>query len=180
MIRAAALLLAAITAAGCLAPLEPDPGETTGTSGTDSLASPAPSTVTRGPGLLQFRLNASYPVGSNVSVVLHNGDQVGYRYRTHYAACDLGYYTASGRKFLIPEGTHCDLANEAELKPGETKALFVWSGLKECVRDNWGCSESRTLPAGSYRIHGFFETWDSGRNGNPSSGSAANVTFRIV
>lgn len=186
MSRLAALALVGLLFAGCAAP-----GDVPGTSSSEPWSlpenSPPPPSKQSGaqpsptPGLLKFRLNESYPVGSNVSVVLENGDRVSYRYRTYYAACDLGYYNnATNRKFLIPEGTHCDIANEAELKPGESKSLFVWRGLKECVKDDWGCTESRTLPAGTYRIHGYFETWGSGRGGNATSGASASVIFRIV
>ena len=57
--------------------------------------------------------------------------------------------------FIVPEGTHCDIANESQIKPGEEVVLLTWS-QHECVKDKWGCIESVPLKAGRYTIVGGF------------------------
>ena len=79
----------------------------------------------------------------------------------------------SAQRFIIPPGTHCDILAEETIEPGERKKLFTWS-LDECVKDEWGCLESRPLPPGTYTIKGRFKPK---AGGTPVS---AETTFRIV
>ena len=123
---------------------------------------------------IQFVLNDTYKVGETIQVKIQNFGQVSYFYNQYYAACELSYFDASGRKFLIPPGTHCDLVAYVEIKPGETRALFEWD-LSECIEDQWGCVKSQPLPEGTYTIQGAFHTSPEG-----SSTAIAEATIEII
>ena len=124
----------------------------TGPSG-PPMAAPSPSPESEG---IRFVLEDTYEVGETVPVRVENLGPVSYLYNVEYQACDLTYRDETGREFIIPPGTHCDLIMIAEIKPGETLTLFRWD-LDECVKDDWGCVESEPLPPGEYTISGRFE-----------------------
>lgn len=124
--------------------------------------------------------------GETVTVRLRNETGKPHVWSRSHEACSMTFGFASGRTFLTPPGTHCDLVSLRVLRPGETVTLFTWR-LDECVRDEWGCAESRPLPAGTYTIEGAFyppTTLTSGneeflgedRDARPAT---ARVTFRI-
>jgi hypothetical protein len=77
-------------------------------------------------------------------------------FQSYYQACFLSYFDSSGRRFIIPRGTHCDLLAEETIRPGERRKLFSWD-LHECVKDEWGCVKSRLLAPGTYTIEGRFK-----------------------
>jgi len=113
-------------------------------------------------GTLHLVTNGSYAAGQTAKVRLANDTETTYVFNdTGYEACNLTYADESGREFIIPPGTHCDLVTMADLPPGETAFLFFWS-LDECIRDEWGCVKSRPLSPGAYTISGSFETKDGG------------------
>jgi len=96
---------------------------TTRTAMAAPTAAPTPDTNSSD---LQFILKDTYKVGQVIAVQIKNSGNVAYSYQVYYAACYLSYYDDSGRKFLIPPGTHCDIWNEVEIQPGETVTLFHW------------------------------------------------------
>ena len=115
-----------------------------------------------------------------------NVGSVAYVYRTYYAACELTYHTESGRRFLVPEGTHCDIANTASVEPGQTVDLFTWD-LDECVKDSWGCSQEnhRDLAPGRYEVRGTFCAARQSAGGYPvgdceAQQSLSGVSFEII
>jgi hypothetical protein len=149
MRRIAGLALGVALLAGCARAAPP-------------LAGPEPAPTSPGPDLA-FVLEHTYTVGEHVAVKLRNQGTATYEYNsTGYEACDLTYTDASGREFLIPPGTHCDLIHIKQLRPGETVTLFNWK-LDECTKDDWGCLETRTLPPGTYTIAGEFERVGGGK-----------------
>lgn len=124
-------------------------------------------------------LDESYARGSAVQVRARNDGDVGYRYRTHYAACDIQYFDERGYPFLVPEGTHCDIANDDVLDPGETVTLFTW-GLARCTKDFWGCGASEPLPPGVYHLSAEFHQdleryWE-----HPETNTRAGATLRVT
>lgn len=122
---------------------------------------------------IRFRLEDSYGVGDTIDVAITNVGTRPYMFEVYYQACFLSYFDSSGRRFIIPPGTHCDIRGEQIIRPGETKQLFTWR-LDECVKDLWGCVRSRTLPPGTYTIKGRFK---------PEVGGTpvrAETTFEIV
>ena len=104
---------------------------------------------------IQFVLNDTYAAGETVEVKIRNRGRVSYTFNPYYEACYISYTDSSGRPFLIPPGTHCDVIVSEEIKPGETKTLFKWN-LDECVEDRWGCARSEPLPEGTYTLKGKF------------------------
>jgi hypothetical protein len=110
---------------------------------------------------IRFVLADEYTVGETVRVVIENVGRRAYVYESMYQACFLSYFDASGRRFTIPPGTHCDILAKAVIKPGERRKLFSWR-LDECVKDQWGCLKSRPLPPGTYTIRGRFAPKASG------------------
>ncbi len=113
----------------------------------------------RGP--LRFVLDKPLEVGGETRVRLHNVGDESYVYNSYYQACYMTFRVRGGRRFLIPEGTHCDLVDRRELAPGETVTLFRWD-LDECVEDNWGCTKAKDLPRGRYVMKGRFRPADGG------------------
>ncbi|MGH3038153.1 MAG: hypothetical protein ACRDLZ_01905 [Gaiellaceae bacterium] len=103
-----------------------------------------------------------YVVGETVDVLIENVGKKAYLFQWPYQACFLRYFDSSGRRFIIPPGTHCDLRSEEPIRPGERQKLFTWS-LDECVKDDWGCVESRPLSPGTYTIKGRFEPDAAGK-----------------
>jgi hypothetical protein len=136
--------------------------------------SPSP-TVTGGPeGDVAFVLQDTYRASEMVDVKITNQGDRAYEYNsTGYEACDLTYRDQTGRVFIIPPGTHCDLIAIEQLRPGETVTLFEWR-LDECVKDNWGCVRSEPLDPGTYTIEGRFNAAGSGPP------AQAEATFEIV
>ena len=123
--------------------------------------------------LIRFLFEPEYVVGERVAVRLQNLGEEAYEYNAEYQACDLTYREETGREFIIPPGTHCDLVLIATIDPGETRTLFHWD-LDECVEDQWGCVESRPLPPGTYTVSGRFRPEGGGDR------VRAIGTFRIV
>jgi hypothetical protein len=115
---------------------------------------PATPETTRGP--IRFLLSDRYTAGTTVDVVIENVGRRAYVFQSFYQACFLSYFDSSGRRFIIPPGTHCDLLAEETIRPGERRKLFSWN-LDECTKDQWGCAKSRPLPPGAYTIKGRFK-----------------------
>ena len=120
--------------------------------GGSSLATPRPQRQTDG---LSFVLRKKYEVGDSTRVRLRNTGDTPYRYNSAYEACDMVFRDSEGRRFLVPEGTHCDMVAPAWVEPGETVTLFTWD-LDECIKDEWGCTRARDLPPGRYTMTGRF------------------------
>lgn len=125
------------------------------------------------PSDIVFVLEPEYRAGETIDVRIRNVGEQTYLYETHYQACFLTYTDGSGREFIIPPGTHCDILAPAEIGPGETKTLFTWH-LDECLEDAWGCQKSGDLPPGVYTIRGSFKPKDGGQ------AATASITFRIT
>ena len=120
-----------------------------------------------------FVMQGNYALGQGISINIKNNGTIKYAYSTYYPACNnLTFHDASLKvrviesfgeikelpagEFIIPRGTHCDLAGDTELLPGEEAELIIWD-QQECIKDNWGCAENIPLQAGSYSIIGSFE-----------------------
>lgn len=123
-------------------------------SGAEAVAARATSTTAEP--ALRFVLDTPLHVGGATRVRLRNNDDVAYFYNPYYEACQMTFRDADGRKFLVPEGTHCDLVAREEVAPGETVTLFRWD-LDECIEDNWGCTKARDLRRGRYSMRGAFK-----------------------
>lgn len=180
------LVLATLPLAGCLENLAPIGSSAWyGQDCPTARGCPIPA-VDAAPGVV-FLLQPEYGAGATVEVSIRNVGPVAYAYRTHYTACDLTYWTASGQRFIIPPGTHCDLANRAALAPGDSTRLFNWS-LDECTKDTWGCAAKRPLAPGTYHVRGDFHPvvgeGDAAQGGSvpadPGNATRAGATFRIV
>jgi hypothetical protein len=137
--------------------------------------SPSPTAGDPGAaGAINFVLQETYNVGDRVQVKIVNDGAHPYRYNsTGYEACNLTYLDQTGRKFIIPPGTHCDLVLIEEIAPGERVTLFTWN-LDECTKDRWGCVKEEPLPPGTYTIEGTFRSSD----GSPAA--HAKATFEVV
>ena len=120
-----------------------------------------------------FVMQDNYALGQDISIKIKNNGTIKYAYSTYYPACNnLIFHDESLKvrmiesfgeikelapgEFIIPKGTHCDLAGDTELLPGEDAELIIWD-QQECIKDNWGCAESIPLQSGSYSIIGSFE-----------------------
>jgi len=112
------------------------------------------------PGPIRFILADRYRTGERVRVKIRNMGPGTFRYNsTGYEACNMSYFDSSGREFIIPPGTHCDLIAIQEIHPGETVTLFTWK-LDECLKDNWGCAKAEPLEPGRYEIEARFKSAD--------------------
>ena len=83
----------------------------------------------------------------------------------------MSYFDSSGREFIIPPGTRCDLITIQEIHPGQTVTLFTWK-LDECVKDDWGCVKAEPLGPGRYEVKARFkpaERWPPTDDGAGSS-----------
>ena len=138
------------------------------TRGHDRPASP--QTVTPA---IRLLLEDSYSAGETIDLRIENVSTRAYLFEAVYAACFLSYFDASGRRFIIPPGTHCDLRSVQAIRPGERRRLFTWR-LDECTEDRWGCVRSRPLPPGTYTITGRFKAKDGGPP------ARVEQTFQIV
>lgn len=140
-------------------------------AGSATTTGPAESERSGGP--IRFLLSDRYTAGETIDVVIENVGPKAYVFQSFYQACFLSYFDSSGRRFIIPPGTHCDMLAEETIRPGERRKLFSWS-LDECIKDQWGCAKSRPLPPGAYTIKGRFKP--------KAAGPPARVetTFRIV
>jgi hypothetical protein len=143
---------------------EPQGPSLTNTSPTNSESRPSP---------IRFVLADSYTVGETIHVVIENVGARAYVFESLYQACFLSYFDSSGRRFIIPPGTHCDILAKSTIKPGERKKLFTWS-LDECVKDQWGCMKSKRLSPGTYTISGRFKPKTGGMP------ARVETTFEIV
>ncbi len=94
-------------------------------------------------------------------------------YNVYYEACEMVFRERGGRRFIIPEGTHCDFVLRDEIGPGETVTLFRWD-LDECTKDRWGCMRSKDLAPGRYMMRGWFKPKDNGDR------ISVTENFRIV
>lgn len=166
-----AALASAVTLAACTADLPR--GRATYGPATPGTMAPSPR-VPRTPEGLHLELEEAYAVGEQAEVRLHNDSETPYRYNAEYQACELTYRDSSGREFIIPPGTHCDLVLMRTIAPGETVTLFTWD-LDECTKDRWGCVRSRPLRPGTYTISGTFKS-----SGVLASRVEVSATFRIV
>lgn len=110
--------------------------------------------VARSP--LVFVLDRPLHEGGKTRVRLRNRSDKAFVYNPYYEACQMVFRDGTGRKFLVPEGTHCDLVAREKVEPGETVTLFRWD-LDECVKDEWGCAKARDLPLGKYSMRGWFK-----------------------
>ncbi len=122
---------------------------------------------------IRFVLRERYEAGETIDIAIENIGTKAYVFQSYYQACFLSYFDASGRRFIIPPGTHCDLLAEETIRPGERRKLFSWK-LDECVKDDWGCVKSRPLPPGTYTIKGRFKPKLAGPR------ARVETTFRIV
>jgi hypothetical protein len=138
-----------------------------------SASTKTPPEAERGSVPIRFVLGDSYEAGETVDVVIENLGTRPYVFQAYYQACSLSYIDSSGRRFIIPPGTHCDLLAEETIKPGERKKLFSWH-LDECVKYNWGCVKSRPLAPGTYTIKGRFKSKFAGPR------ARAETTLTIV
>jgi hypothetical protein len=118
-------------------------------------------------------LDDEYKLGTRVTVKLRNNSSRSHIYNTAYEACDMRYFDESGRRFLIPPGTHCDIIANDEIEPGETVTLFKWK-LDVCVKDQWGCAKAEPLGEGNYTMRGWFPRAGGGDR------VVAEATFRVV
>lgn len=163
LVVAGAILIGACSPGGDGSDREPS-GDAVTPTASPSLLSPsggdsgAASTDDRG---LALVLRDEYVEGSRIEVRLRNEASEPFVYNIEYEACDMTYLDASGREFLIPPGTHCDIIAPDAVEPGATVTLFTWK-LDECVKDEWGCQKERLLPPGTYTVRGSFEGADSG------------------
>jgi len=107
---------------------------------------------------LRILLDKPLVEGGETRVRLRNDGGVAYKYNADYEACEMVFRDGSGRRFLVPEGTHCDLEVRPapRVGPGETVSLFRWD-LDECIKDRFGCVKSRDLPPGKYSMRGWFK-----------------------
>lgn len=112
-------------------------------------------------GDIRFVLDEAYRVGQRVVVKIRNVGEVAYDYQRVYQACHLTFLDVTGREFLIPPGTHCDILLKLRIRPGETEKLFAWQ-LDESVKDEWGCTKERPLEPGTYTIKGTFAATKGG------------------
>jgi hypothetical protein len=124
-------------------------------------------------GPIRFVLGERYRAGETIEVVIENVGRKAYVFEFYYQACFLSFFDSSGRRFIVPPGTHCDLRAKEPIRPGERKKLFRWR-LDECVKDEWGCVESRPLPPGVYTIKGRFKPKGGG------TPARVEARFRIV
>jgi hypothetical protein len=154
---------------------EPSAGasETKAGTATNTAANAVPPESESSVDPIRFVLRSRYPVGRTVAVVIENVGRRAYVFEAYYQACFLSYFDASGRRFIIPPGTHCDLRAKETIRSGERKKLFTWK-LDECVKDDWGCAKSRPLPPGTYTIKGRFMPKRAGRP------ARVETTFTIV
>ncbi|MEW6323890.1 MAG: hypothetical protein AB1515_00730 [Nitrospirota bacterium] len=127
----------------------------TAVASTPAITAASSSKPARSKADIQFVLRDTYRSGETVEVKIKNVSDVSYAFSGEYPACELRYTDENGRKFRIPPGTHCDMVVYEEIEPGETVKLFEWR-LDECVKDRWGCQESKSLPPGVYKITGKF------------------------
>jgi len=146
-------------------------GVSTREEGSATTTAPAESESNGGP--IRFILGDRYASGETIDVVIENVGPRAYMFESAYQACYLSYFDSSGRRFIIPPGTHCDLLAEETIRPGERKKLFTWK-LDECVKDAWGCVKSRPLAPGTYTIKGLFKPKFAGPR------ARVETTFRIV
>jgi len=101
-----------------------------------------------------FVMQGNYALGQDISINIKTNGTIKYAYSTYYPACNnLTFHDASLKvrviesfgeikelpagEFIIPRGTHCDLAGDTELLPGEEAELIIWD-QQECIKDNWG------------------------------------------
>ena len=126
---------------------------------------------------IAFVMEDSYELGQDIEIKIRNSGTSSYVYSEYYPACvNLEFYDGSQEAhrferfsemegsyfvemhpglFVIPEGTHCDIANESQIEPGEEVVLLTWR-QEECIKDSWGCVEKVPVKAGRYTILGKF------------------------
>jgi len=140
------------------------------------------ATPTSGDSPIEFVMENNYALGQDIEIKIRNNGTNNYVYSVYYPACsNLEFYDDSLKprqiesfedtyelppgKFIIPQGTHCDLIGSSEIRPGQEVVLLTWS-QRECIKDSWGCGESVPVKAGRYTIVGkFFESKGSRDSG---------------
>jgi hypothetical protein len=167
------LSLAGGTAVALLASRGGGEEQSAGISQRRSTSTTSPAEPESGSTPVRFVLSDRYKAGEKINVAIENIGTRAYVYQAYYQACFLSYFDSSGRRFIIPPGTHCDLLAKETIRPGERKKLFSWK-LDECVKDNWGCVESRPLAPGRYTVKGIFKPKLAG------PGVRVETTFTIV
>jgi hypothetical protein len=172
-----ACLVLAVLAGGGLAVLavrdggeEPSVGRPETNVGVETSTVP-PRDESAGP--IRFVLADRYVAGATVDVLIENVGTRAYVYQWPYQACFLRYFRRLGAAIHHPSRHALRPAQPETIRPGERKKVFTWS-LDECVKDDWGCVESRPLPPGTYTIKGRFKPRSSG------TPARAESTFTIV
>jgi hypothetical protein len=124
----AALLVITILLSACRAPQADQPGPRSGGRPGSPIETPSPTLTGTPGGDIAFVLQDTYRASEKVDVRITNQGNRAYEYNsTGYEACNLTYRDQSGREFIIPPGTHCDLIAIERIKPGETVTLFECS-----------------------------------------------------
>ncbi|MBI4305201.1 MAG: hypothetical protein HY678_02680 [Chloroflexi bacterium] len=171
-------LLAMLALAGCGGPAGTG-GDTKESSPDDAdaetPAARAPSRPDDASMDIVFEMRDRYRAGAPIEIRIRNRSNSTTYYYQDWASCfNLKFFDGStdrrpypredpGREplyllpgqFIVPEGTHCDLISEQDLRPGEDTLLFVW-GQEMCTKDIWGCLERVRVTPGKYRIVGQF------------------------
>lgn len=168
--RAAVLLLACLVGSGCL-----------------DRSSEAPTATVPRPGDLRLLLEATYPVGANMTLRLENDGAVVYRY-SYVAALDIDFRDSTGRAFRPPEAMPPTTQYGERIGPGETRTLFLWHGLRACTENQGfrgGCTASRPLGPGDYSLSNQYpeeKAWKRSQAGGGwgATGTWANATFSIL
>lgn len=152
---------------------------------------------------ITFEMKDRYRLGEPVEIrIRNNSARSTYYYSSRYPACHILKFfdTSIGRRpypreelgrepaylepgrFIVPEGTHCDLVDEKPLGPGEVALLVTWR-QEVCVKDVWGCIEQAPVTPGEYRIDGEFaqsrEAFQTGRNREGAKFAIASRNFYI-
>lgn len=129
---------------------------------------------------IEIHVNDTAAAGTRVEVRARNVGSSTFSYSLLYEACRMTFHTDDGRQFLVPEGTHCDIANPGTIRPGQVVTLFTW-GLEECTLDQWGCVEREPLRPGTYHLRDTLCIADpDGYGGDCEAGSTrTGATIRI-
>ena len=110
-------------------------------------ATPAP-TASDSP--IEFVMEDNYALGQEIEIKIRNNGTGSYVYSEYYPACNnLNFYDESEEArqletlseivelspglFIIPEGTHCDIANESQIKPDRNRRSIL---PRECTRSD--------------------------------------------
>lgn len=169
LIAISSLTLVLGLAAGCR---DEEPPTSNPTATAAKVSEPSP----QAPGEdIAFSMEEEYRLGEPVEIAIRNNSNVNYYYQGEYPACyNLQFFddsqvshpdpyafpvtqerVLSPGRFIVPQGTHCDIIFEKSLKPGQSVVLFTWD-QQMCIKDRWGCIESVPVEPGEYLIRGKF------------------------